>query len=413
MSMSAIAFDIPAEVRDAVEGLEAFVRREVFPRHEKHAALLNDEARRITPAGILPHEITDIIDEVRFASAKAGYYAMCAPTELGGGGLGLLAYFSAFERIYHLCGPRQWLAHHIVSHWAKGPSPVLKNLTAEAKVSMLPKIMSGEHTLCFGLSEPGAGSDAAGIQTRADFDGDGWRLTGGKIWTTNAPHAEYCIVFAVTDPEASAKRAGGISTFLVPLKAPGVSISRIIKMWGSPVGDEAELRFDNVRIEPHQLLGKLGQGFATAMLGVDLGRIYNSARGVGLGRWALDQAFDYVQVRKAFGKPISEYQGVTFPLAESAMQIHAAHLMAINVAFLKDRGERAVKELGMAKAFAVEAGARAVDRAMQAHGAMGMTNELLLTEAYSTLRKVNIADGSNEILRRQIVKEMLAGHRDL
>ena len=411
--MSSIAFDIPADVRDAVEGLEGFLRREVFPRHVKHAALLNDEARRITPAGTLPHEITDIIDEVRRASAEAGFYAMCAPADLGGGGLGLLAYFSAFERIYHLCGTHQWLAHHVVSHWAKGPSPVLARLTPEAKTHMLPKIMSGEHTLCFGLSEPGAGSDAAGIQTRAEADGTGWRLSGGKIWTTNAPHAEYCIVFAVTDPAASAKRAGGISTFLVPLKSPGVTIDRIIKMWGSPVGDEAELRFDNVRIEPHQLMGELGKGFATAMLGVDLGRIYNSARGVGLGRWALEKAFDYIQVRKTFGKPISEYQGVTFPLAESAMQVHAAHLMAVNVAILKDGGARAVKELGMTKAFAVESGARAVDRAMQAHGAMGMTNELGLTEAYTTLRKVNIADGTNEILRRQVVKEMLAGNRDL
>lgn len=412
--MSAVAFEYPAEVREAVDGLEAFLRREVMPRHERHAVMLSDQRRQYSPAGIMADDLREMVDEVRLASAAAGYYAMCAPAELGGGGLGLLAYFVAHERLYRLCGTHYWLGHHVISHWAKGPSPVLKNLTPKAQSDWLPKIMSGEHTMCFGLSEPGAGSDATMIKTRAVADGDGWRLSGRKIWTTNAPHAEYCIVFAVTDPErAGARGGGGISAFLVPMKAPGVGIDRIIAMWGHAGGDEAELRFDEVRIEPHQLLGELHKGFATAMLGVDLGRIYNSARGVGLGRWGLEAAFEYVKVRQAFGKPIADYQGVTFPLAESAMQVHAAHLMALNVATLKDRGERAVKELAMTKAFAVEAGARALDRVMQAHGAMGMTNELGLTEAYVTLRKVNIADGTNEILRRQVVKEMLGGNVDL
>jgi acyl-CoA dehydrogenase len=410
--MSAIAFEHPAEVREAVEGLEAFLRREVIPRHEKHGRLLGDERRRYSSAGIMADDLRELVDEVRLASAKAGFYAMCAPAELGGGGLGLLAYFAAHERLYQICGAHYWLAHHVISHWAKGPSPVLKSMTAEAQRQYLPRIMSGEDTMCFGLSEPGAGSDATMIQTRATPDGDGWRLSGGKIWTTNAPHAQFCIVFAVTDPQA-ANRGGGISTFLVPMNAAGVRLDRIISMWGHAGGDEAEVRFDDVRVEPHQLLGELNKGFATAMLGVDLGRIYNSARAVGYARWALEKAFEYIKVRKAFGKPIADYQGVTFPLAESAMQIHAAHLMSINVATLKDGGQRASKELAMTKAFAAEASARALDRVIQAHGAMGMTNELGLTEAYTTIRKIGIADGTNEILRRQVVKEMLGGNLDL
>ena len=413
VSMPALAIDYPDEVRAAVEGIEAFLRREVFPRHDKHGALLDDPHRRVTSAGVFIPEVRKIVDEVRLAAAEAGFYAMCAPKSIGGGGMGCLAYFAAHERIHHLCGAKAWLGHHVISHWAKGPSPVFEKLTAEAKSRFLAKIMSGEQTLCFGLSEPGAGSDAAAIKTRASPEGEGWRLDGAKIWTTNAPYADFIIVFAVTEPERAAARRGGISTFLVPAKAEGVKLDRIIRMWGSAGGDEAAIHFDHVRLEPYMLVGELGAGFATALQGVDLGRIYNSARSVGMGRWALEMAFAYAKAREAFGHPISEYQGVTFPLADSAMQVHAAHLMSLNAARLKDMGHPAVKELSMAKAYAVQAGALALDRAIQAHGAMGMTNELGLTEAYTTLRKVNVADGSNEILRRTIVRRMLGGDLDL
>jgi acyl-CoA dehydrogenase len=270
--------------------------------------------------------------------------------------------------------------------------------------------MSGEKTLCFGLSEPEAGSDAMMIKSQAVADGDGWRLSGGKIWTTNSPHADYAIVFAVTDNEKASKRAGGISAFLVPTAAEGFTRGQVIKMWGSAGGDESIMHFDNVRLESHQLIGELHKGFAAAMLGVSIGRIYNCARVIGLGRWALEMAFDYVKIRQTFGRPIAEYQGVTFPLASSAMEIHAAHLMSLNAAQLLDGGCRALKELAMSKTFAVEAGVRALDRAIQAHGAIGMTNELGLTDAFLMLRKLNVADGSNEIMRRMIVKEMLSGN---
>ena len=411
--MPALAFDYREEVTAVVEGIETFVRREIFPRHGKHARLLEDPALKGSAEGILSHDAQKLVDEVRLASAEAGFYGMCTPESVGGGGLGLEAYYAAHERLYHLCGPKYWLGHHVISHWAKGPSPVIERLTAEAKERYLARIMSGEDTLCFGLSEPGAGSDAAGIKTRAVGDGDGWLLSGSKIWTTNAPHAAHCIVFAITDAEKAAARAGGISAFLVPMISEGVTLDRVIKMWGNPIGDEAVITFEEVRIEPHQLLGDLNKGFATALLGVNLGRIYNSARAVGLSRWALDLTLDYVKTRQVFGKPISEYQGVTFPLAESAMQIHAAHLMGLNVARLKDTGRPGAKELSMAKAFSVETGVRAIDRCMQAHGAMGMTNELGLVEAYAMVRKANIADGTNEILRRQIVRDLLGGDTDL
>ena len=142
-------------------------------------------------------------------------------------------------------------------------------------------------------------------------------------------------------------------------------------------------------------------------------KLFNSARAVGMGRWALEQAFEYVKVREAFGNPIAEYQGVMFPLAESAMHIHAAHLMSLNAAQLVDKGLPARKEMSMTKGFSTQMALQAVDRVLQAHGAIGFTNELALTEAYKTLRKVNVADGTNEILRRTIAKEMLDGDMDL
>ncbi len=411
--MTAIAFDYPDDVRAVVDGLDRFLRAEVVSRHERLGDLLHDERRLYDDQGSYQPEVRDQIREVRMAAAKAGYYAMCVPGDLGGQGMGHVAWFAAWEHVFRTCSEKYWLGHYAVSHWAFGPSSVLAKLTPELRETLLPELMAGRESMCFGMTEPGSGSDAAMMKTRATRDGDGWRLNGSKIWTTNSPYADHCIVFAVTDPELAARRKGGISAFMVPTRAPGFVIERVIRMWGSVGGNEAILQFDDVRIEPHQLVGELDRGFAIAMLGVNLGRLYNSARGVGMGRWALQQAFDYVKIRETFGQPIAEYQGVTFPLAQSAIEIHAAHLMALNAAQLLDRGHPCRKELSMTKALATQAGARALDRAIQAHGAIGMTNELGLTQAWKHLRMVNIADGTNEILNRTIVKAMLEGDVDL
>ncbi|MGE5510771.1 MAG: acyl-CoA dehydrogenase family protein [Bacteroidota bacterium] len=411
--MKAIAQDYPEDVQDMLRGLEAFLRAEVFSRHEKYEAILTDPRRKYAEDGRFSADTLAILTEVRMAAAEAGYYNLCVPEELGGGGFGMVAYFAFWEHVFHLCGARYWLGHSVGSHWSRGPSPVLRGMSRQARETLMPDILSGRATLCFGLSEPNAGSDAVAIRTKAVPDGDGWRLSGTKIWTTNSPHAEHAMIFAVTDPERAAQRKGGISLFLVPTNARGFVIERIIKMFGSPGGDEAVLHFDDIRIEPHQLVGELHKGFEIAMLGVSLGRLYNAARGVGLGRWALEMAFDYAKVRQAFGRPISEYQGVTFPLAESAMEVHAAHLMSRNVAQLLDAGLPATKELSMTKSYSVRVGARAVDRVIQTHGAMGLTNEMYLTDAYVILRKVNIADGTNQIMNRTIVRRMLDGDVDL
>jgi alkylation response protein AidB-like acyl-CoA dehydrogenase len=407
--MGALAFEYPEEIQALLDALGGFIRAEVLPRHRKHAELLADSRRKYLPDGRFSPEVWSIIAEVRKASADAGFYAMSVPAEIGGGGMGLLAYFAAWEYISRTCGPRDWLSYYIISHWAKGPSPVLAMVTPTLRDAVLPQIMNGDKTMCFALSEPEAGSDAAGIRTRAVKDGDGWRLNGGKIWISNSVHADYAIVFAVTDPDRAAARKGGISAFFVPTDSPGYSLESTIKMWGQSGTVEGQLKFEDVRIEPHQLVGELDNGFKLAMLGVGLGRMYNSARAVGYSRWALGEAFEHIKLRKTFGKPIATNQGVTFPLAESAMQIHAAHLMSINVAQLLDRGEPATKELAMTKCFAADAAKTCVDRCMQAFGAMGFTNEMFLTDAYIAMRKITMADGSAEILRRLVAKRMLDG----
>ena len=264
--------------------------------------------------------------------------------------------------------------------------------------------------MCFGLTEPNAGSDASRLSTAARRDGEDWVIDGGKIWTSNGGIADWCIVFAVTDAEAG---KGGISAFLVPTDSPGFEVVRTLKLFGHLGSDEVELKFTSLRVRPWQMVGEEGRGFAAALYGVSLGRVYNSARAVGYGRWALELALDYASQREAFGTTISSFQGVTFPLAESASELHAAHLMGLNVGTLLDRGLRAVKELSMTKVYSVQVGLRAVDRAMQTHGGRGFTNEVGLTEAWRSLRVVNVADGTNEILYRTVAQRLLAGDREL
>ncbi|MDG2112085.1 MAG: acyl-CoA dehydrogenase [Actinomycetota bacterium] len=409
----AIGFSLPEDVEAVVEGVEAFTRAEVIARWEAHHDVLEDVRLRYDESGKYSDAVVAIINEIRQASAAAGYFNLAVPESMGGGGMGMLAYYAAWERIYHLCGGANWLGQFTIAHWAFGPSRVLEQVTDRAKAEVLPGLMAGETMMCFGMSEPDAGSDATRIRSRAVVDGDGWRLSGRKIWTSHVPIAEWMIALAVTDPELAAARRGGISAFLVPTDAPGFAVEQIIRMWGEPGGPEAESVFDDVRVEPWQLVGELNQGFAIGLSGVSLGRIYNSARAVGLSRWAIEQSVAYSQEREAFGKAIAEYQGVSFPLADCATEIHAAHLLGLNAATLLDSGHRAIKELSMAKAFSVQAGLRAIERAMQTHGAMGFTNELGFAEAYHTIRTINVADGTNEILARTIFQRMLAGDLDL
>ncbi len=404
--MTAIAEPLPSDIEDFRDRALDFAEREVLPRHERHGDLLDDPRRRYDAGGRLRPEAVDLIREVRTASAREGIFTACVPRELGGGGHGHLAYYAGWQALFHRLGPRPWLLQHVMSHWAFGPSRLLSQLTDRARARFLPGLMDGSKIMCFGLSEPGAGSDLSALATRAERDGDGWRIEGRKIWTTHGPIADCCVLFARTGER-------GITAFLVPTDAEGFRRVRVVSLFGDIGGDEAEIALEDLRVEPWQVIGEVDRGLAAALYGVSLGRVYNSARAVGAGRWAIETALDYARKREAFGAPIAEYQGVTFPLAESATELHAAHLMGRNASRLLDSGERAIKELSMAKAYSVQAGLRAVDRAMQTHGALGFTNDLGLTEAWKALRVVNVADGSNEIMNRTIARQLLRGDTDL
>src|SRR3972149_9123473 len=187
----------PRELAALCEGVRGFAEAEVVARHERHASLLSDPRKTFTEDGRLAPAVVEIIRDLRMASARAGYYGLNVPKELGGAGLGTLAYFAAWEEIYRLCGGHCWLSRWAIAHWARGPSPVLNALQPKLRERVIEGLMSGRTSLCFCMSEPGAGSDAMAMRTRATRDGAGWRLNGQKIWITNGPYADHAIVFAV------------------------------------------------------------------------------------------------------------------------------------------------------------------------------------------------------------------------
>lgn len=394
------------DVEDILGGLRAFLQQEVFPRHTAMAASSGVRHRMFGPDGRMTHDVLEAMKEVREASARAGYYTMLVPTSVGGGGLGFEALFRIWELIALECGGEKWLGFSAVAHWSRGPSHLLAFIDPSVRAELLPGLMDGSTTICFGMSEPDAGSDAWMMRTRAERVEGGWRLAGTKQWVTNAPYADYAFVFAVTDPALVAQRQAGISAFLVPTTAPGFRSDGVIEMFGHPGGDEGTFSLDDVFVPDSCLVGEENKGLPLAMSGVSVGRLYNTARSVGLARWSLNKALAYAEERVTFGRPIIENQGISFPLAESAMEIHAARLMGLDCARSLDQGQPARKELSMAKAYATEVAVRAVDRSVQTHGAMGFTNELGLSEAWQIVRRICVADGSAEILRNQIVKHL-------
>lgn len=394
-----------------LDGLSRFVKREVLARHEGHAELLSDPRLLFDERGRYVEEAITIIRDVREVSARAGFFNMCVPESLGGGGLGYLAYFEAWKLIFHMCSPHEWLSHFALSHWASGPSVALEGLTEGARDRALPGLMGGREIMCFGMSEPEAGSDARAMRTRARRVPEGWRIDGRKIWTSYAPIADWMLLFAVTDGAEGDGGPTGTSAFIVPMSSSGVEVHSVIRMFGEVGGIEGEVALEDVLVEDWQLVGEVDRGLAIAMSGVSLGRIYNAARACGIGRWALDRALDHVDQREAFGKRLAEHQAVMHPLAESAAELRAAHVLAIDTAQRLDSGEASRVEVAMTKLLATRAGLQAVDRAMQAFGAMGFTNSMGLSEGFVELRKARVADGTDEILLRTISKGLTAGER--
>lgn len=402
--------DVSLEEEALLKGLAAFVDHEVTPLEEANRELFEDPSACYAGKGGYSPEVQTLMRQVRNASADAGFYTMFCPEEIGGGGLGALMHFRAWEYLYHYCGPGRLLPTQVISHWSNGPSFLMAQLSPSLKDELLAKFMHGDISMCFAMSEPDAGSDAWSMGTRAVRDGDEWVINGSKQWISHSPHAEYALIFAVTNEELRGTKKGGVSAFMVPTSTPGFSLDSVIKLFGESGGNEGILSFTDMRVPAECLVGELDKGFALAIGGVSMGRMYNAGRCVGLARWALELATGYSKSREAFGHPISEYQGVSFQLADSAIEIYAAKTMSVDCGKRIDRGERVTRELAMVKAYATEMCFRVYDRCMQVHGGMGLTNEMRLYAGWHSSRAVRVADGSGEIMRRAVVKELLAGN---
>lgn len=394
------------DLNEVIDGLLSFLRAEVVPRQHELEATYGLVGIPYTDDGRFAPDVQSAAREIRMLAAAAGYYGMLAPEEIGGAGLGHEALFRIWETVYHFCGGRYWLGYNAVAHWSRGPSHLFLQVNEGLRADVLPSLIDGSSTMCFAMSEPDAGSDVWMMRTRAVQADGGWILSGTKQWITNAPYADYAFVFAVTDGDAVTSRTGGITAFLVPTATAGFRIDSTIRMFGHRGGDEAIVSLNDVFVPESAIVGEVGGGLRLALSGVSVGRLYNTARAVGLAQWALEQALVHAEERITFGKPIIENQAVSFPLANNAMEIHAARLMGIDCSRAHDQGRYVRKELCMAKAYATETAVRAIDHAMQVHGALGFTNELHLSEAWQQARRICVADGSAEIMRQQIVKHL-------
>jgi acyl-CoA dehydrogenase len=408
-------FTIDPDTVAIAEAVLRFVEREVLPLQQRHHDLLGSERTLFDASGRYVPEVLALRRQVRRRSAELGFYTLFGDEKLGGGGQGAQVMAHVQEVLNHHVGPAQPLVQTVVlpSPFTNGLSPVLRHLKPDIFAQYRDGIASGDKTLCFGLSEPDAGSDVFGMKTRAVRDGDEWVLTGTKQWITNSPYADYAMVFALTDPEAAARHKGGVTGFFVDTRAPGFSVPRIINTMGHLGGDTGVIVLDGVRVRDDHRLGDVGRGLAVAMDGVNAGRMGMAASCLGLARWALDQAVDYAKVRKTFGVPIAEHQAIQLMLADSAMDIYAAKTMIQNCAWRLDSGHAATAQVSMVKAFSTEMLGRVMDRSIQIHGGMGLTNELRLEEGYRFARVMRIPDGTGEIQRRTIARQLLTGQADL
>jgi acyl-CoA dehydrogenase len=398
-------------VKDVLGGLSAFVDSVVVPLEKENARLFDQGRNFYRENGAYSDEVRELLRTVREQASVAGYYGMFVPEDVGGGGCGAGLLYEVWRHLYARYGPGRPLPYAAVAHWSYGPSVLCSSLTQAARQYMLPAFMAGTTTGCFGMSEPDAGSDAWSMATSARREDGGWMISGTKQWITNAPEADWAFIWAVTDAEQKSAHRGGISCFLVPATLPGFSVDSVIALFGQAGGHEGIISLTDVHVSEDALVGELDRGFDLALAGVSTGRLYNAGRCVGLAQWALDRACGYAAVRETFGKPIAEYQGVSFPLADCAVEIYAADAMARDCAAKVEAGADASHEVAMTKVFTTEMCSRVYERCMQVHGGMGLTNEMRLYDGWHQARLTRIADGSAEILRRNIARRLIRAAR--
>ncbi len=334
-----------------------------------------------------------------------GYYGITIPEEYGGMGLGQLAYCAITTEMAQ--------AHVAFTHESGvsngiGSRALMAFGTEAQKKKYLPGIATGSIVTAFALSEPQAGSDAANIQTSAVPYRDGWLLNGNKLYITNALTADLFTVVAVNDKEKRSR--GGMTTFLVERNTPGFKVAQILETMGSKPYVHGELVFEDCYVPKENVLGTVGEGFKVAMATLDEGRLHVAASACGVARRLISMSTEWSKNRMAFGKRIADNQAIQWMLADSATELYASEQMLYNGCWRIDQGERISKECAMTKLFASEMVGRVADRAVQIHGGMGYMRELAIERIYRDVRVMRIYEGTSEVQRMIIAREMLKGN---
>ena len=368
--------------------------------------LIKQTARAFCDAEIAPHaaewDRTETIDRGIVAKlAELGFLAAALPEEHGGMGLDLVSYTLVVEEIGRADSNVRGIVS--VSNGLYGKT-VAKWGSEEQRARLLPGLADGSELGCYALTEPGAGSDPGGLETRAERDGGDWLLSGQKIFITLGSWAAHALVFARTG-EAGPR---GITCFVVPTDAPGFEARPIKGKLGLRAQDTAELFLDGVRVPDENIIGELGGGFKVAMSALDHGRISLGAGCVGIAQGCLDASVSYTKERKQFGRPVASFQLVQELLADIAVETEAARLLVWRAAATADRGERHTVEASYAKYFASEVAVRAANAAVQAHGGYGYVDEYPVGKYLRDARVTTLYEGTSQI-QKLLIGRALTG----
>lgn len=367
--------------------------------------LIRDTARSYAREHIAPHAAqwdreATFPAEALAGLAELGFYGMLVPEQHGGCDIGYVAAALVLEEI----GVADAACSTIVSVTnSVGCMPLLQYGTAQQQRDFLSPLARGEKLAAFCLTEPQAGSDASGLKTRAERQGDSYVLNGTKQFITSGKNADLAIVFAVTDP-AAGKR--GISAFVVPTDTPGYRVASVEAKMGQRASDTCQIVFEHCSIPADNLLGDEGQGYKIALGNLEGGRIGIAAQCIGIARAALEAATLYSREREAFAKPLSEHQAVAFKLADMATQIAAARQLTLHAAALKDAGEPCLSEASMAKLFASEMAERVCSDAIQIHGGYGYLQDFPVERYYRDVRACQIYEGTSEVQKMVISRAL-------
>ena len=385
-------FRIPVELTALRQSFASFLDREVRPIEER----LQSEMWSYAPDRDLLYAGAR---EVVARSVDAGFYAAYMPGEVGGQDLSTLGTTLLVEDAA-ASGMRLAMAA-IAPPNPSGPTALLLGMPKHLWPRYVEPIVRGESTMCFALTEPEAGSDAQAIRTRATQQDDGsWVIYGHKHYITNGDRADVAIVFAVTDAE---KRAGGgITAFVVP----GDQLTRGKVQWTMADTHPAEVILDNVQVPEDHVIGKVGLGFAAAMSFLNSGRAFIGAQSLGLAEYALSSSVAHASTRTAFGKPIGKFQGVSFPLAESAADLEAVRWLVYHLAWAVDEGEAPMLDASITKMYATEKAYTVADRAVQTFGGMGLLKEGPVERVLRHLRMLRVVEGATGIQQLVISRSL-------